>query len=156
MRPENKNMKRFLAQHGINANPKYLPDGSLKGCWRLYDKNTEWSIQLAEKLNNLGFMDFDNKPLGEFSGNGGRFSVFVRGHDELLNGHFPPLNKPLKPKELSINLKDGETVDRLLVDAWLYLRVQERGHTVTRTGAEIAKTRARNIEKYLIEKGVLV
>lgn len=83
-RPENQRMQAFLAENGIDATPKYLPDGSLRGCWRLYNDAVSWSEELAGKLNALGFTDFDGKPLGRFSGNGGSFSVFVRGHNELL------------------------------------------------------------------------
>ena len=84
MRPENKRMKQFLSNNGIKAVPKWLPDGSLKHCWRLYGKGQQWTPSLMEKLTSLGFVDFDYTPLGLFSGNGGMFSVFVRGHEELL------------------------------------------------------------------------
>lgn len=77
-------MKDFLKSNGIDATPKYLPDGSLKRCWRLYNIETKWTQELADRLNALGFTDFDGEPLGPFSGNGGMFSVFVRGHYELL------------------------------------------------------------------------
>ena len=84
-RPENARMADFLAANGIDATPRYLFDGSLRGCWRLYNPATPWSTDLAVKLNDLGFTDYDGKPLGEFSGNGGTFMVFVRGHNELLS-----------------------------------------------------------------------
>jgi hypothetical protein len=80
MRPENKAMQAFLAKNGIDAMPKYISDGSLRGCWRLYNTDTSWNLELAEKLNGLGFLDFDRKPLSKHSGNGGMFSVFVIGH----------------------------------------------------------------------------
>lgn len=83
-RPENTRMQAFLASNGIDAVPKYLPDGSMAGCWRLYNRVQKWSLDLAARLNGLGFTDFDGQPLGEFSGNGGSFQVFVRGHNELL------------------------------------------------------------------------
>lgn len=83
-RPENVRMQNFLAANGIKATVKYLPDGSLRGCWRLSDTDQPWTMELAGKLNALGFTDFDLKPLGQFSGNGGVFSCFVRGHNELL------------------------------------------------------------------------
>ena len=82
-RPENSRMQDFLKANGILATPKYLHDGSLRGCWRL-SSSEPWCIELANKLNALGFVDFDGKPLGQFSGNGGHFCVFVRGHSELL------------------------------------------------------------------------
>lgn len=85
-RPENTRMQAWLAEHGIDATPKYLFDGSLKGCWRLYGKAQKWTLELAAKLNDLGFVDFDGQPLGPYSGNGGHFMTFVRGHNELLNG----------------------------------------------------------------------
>jgi hypothetical protein len=84
MRPENKRMKEFLASNGIFANVKYIATGSLKRTWRLFNTNTQWTEDLAVKLNLLSFINYDNKPLGKYSGNGGRFSVFVRGHDEFL------------------------------------------------------------------------
>jgi len=97
LRAENQRMKKFLAEHGINAVPQYIHTGSLKGCWRLYgleqDGYGHWihqkwfgNYELQDKLKNLGFTDFDRTPLNDFSGNGGVFSVFVRGHDELLEG----------------------------------------------------------------------
>lgn len=71
-------MQEFLASKGIQAIPKYLSAGSLKGCWRLSNPATRWSDELANQLNALGFLNFD--------GNGGVFCVFVRGHNELLEG----------------------------------------------------------------------
>ena len=84
MRPENIRMKGYLGTHGILATPKYFYTGSLKGCWRLYDRNQDWSADLCQQLTALGFVDYADKPLGQFSGNGGKFSVFVRGHNEFL------------------------------------------------------------------------
>ena len=84
MRPENARMKEYLDKNGVKAIPKWLPDGSLKRTWRLYDKNTQWSIDLAAKLNSLGFLDYNGKPLDEHSGNGGMFQVFVRGHNDMV------------------------------------------------------------------------
>ena len=90
MKPENKKMQNFLKANGIDAVPKYIPTGSLKHCWRLYGKNgngwngyQRWTPDLAEKLTALGFTGLYH-PLGEFDGNGGVFSVFVRGHFEFL------------------------------------------------------------------------
>jgi len=84
MRPENKRMQKFLEDHGIKATPKYLATGSTKGCWRLYDYGQKWTEELMNALNELGFVSFDGKPLNKYSGNGGMFQVFVRGHNELL------------------------------------------------------------------------
>ena len=97
MKPENKAMSRFLAQKGIkNVTAKYISTGSLRGCWRLYvrakqpDKLFEtWTEKDADNLNSLGFTDFDGKPLGRFSGNGGMWQVFVRGHNELIEESKP-------------------------------------------------------------------
>jgi hypothetical protein len=84
MRDENARMQQFLRQHGIDARVKYTPVGSMKKTWRLFNANTKWTQELADKLNKLGFVDYNNKPLDEFSGNGGVFSVSVRGHNEFL------------------------------------------------------------------------
>ena len=84
MRIENKRMKDLLQTHGINAIPKRIFNGSLKKTWRLYNPDALWNIELANKLNNLGFANYNNKPLDGLDGNGGRFCVFVRGHEELL------------------------------------------------------------------------
>ena len=75
MNIENQEMKKWLKSRGIDATPKWLPDGSLKYSWRLYNKKTKWTIELANKLNKLGFLGHDFKPLGLFSGNGGMFSI---------------------------------------------------------------------------------
>jgi hypothetical protein len=86
MRPENKRMQEFLKQNGVQAIPKYLATGSLKGCWRLWGKRQPWTDGLRQRLTALGFVDFNGDPLGQYSGNGGLFCVFVRGHNELLEG----------------------------------------------------------------------
>ena len=77
-------MKNFLAENGIIANAKWFSTGSLKRTWRLYNPEQKWTPFLTAQLTQLGFTDFDNKPLGIYSGNGGMFSVFVKGHEELL------------------------------------------------------------------------
>jgi len=84
VRPENARMMEFLAKHGIKCQVKYIWNGSLRGTWRLYNKNEKWTPELMKKLTDLRFKGFDRNPLTEYSGNGGVFSVFVRGHDELL------------------------------------------------------------------------
>lgn len=85
-RDENARMRQWLDRQGVDARVKYIWTGSLKGRWRLFNPNVRWTQELADKLNGLGFRDFDGKPLHGFSGNGGVFSVFVRGHEEMLDG----------------------------------------------------------------------
>ena len=84
MRPENVRMKRFLADNGIQCRVKYIADGSLQGTWRLYDPSRSWTPILADRLDALGFRTHLCQRLGNYNGNGGRFAVFVRGHNELL------------------------------------------------------------------------
>lgn len=86
MRPENKRMQEWLLERGIDAKVKWIVDGSLKRSWRLYGKGQKWTKELADKLNELGFVNLWKEPLDIYSGNGGEFSVFVKGHEELLNG----------------------------------------------------------------------
>lgn len=89
IRPENRRMQAWLAQHGIQATPKFIHEGSLRGTWRLYNLEQKWTPELAAQLNALGFTHNHGEPLGPFSGNGGIFSVFVRGHNELLHDVSP-------------------------------------------------------------------
>jgi len=84
-RPENIKMEEFLKANGIKAQAKYFHKGSMKGCWSIYGKDQKWTYDLLDKMDGLGFLDFDGKPLNWYSGNGGNFSVFVRGHEEFLN-----------------------------------------------------------------------
>lgn len=86
MKPINKSMKKYLRKNGIDAMPKLILTGSLKGCWRLYKKNVTWwnNTSLQNRLKNLGFVGFDNKELNNFSGNGGMFHVFAR-NNEFIN-----------------------------------------------------------------------
>lgn len=99
MRPENKKMKEFLKQNGIDAMPKYLPNGSLKGCWRLYNLKVKWfdNYNLQNKLTSLGFSDFDGDVLDNYDGSGGLFSVFLRGNKDInramLEGLYPIPNE---------------------------------------------------------------
>lgn len=83
LRPENKRMREFLLSHGIDAMPMWIKDGSLKNTWRLYNRGIKWSLELAQKLNSLGFSASRREPFGLFDGNGGVFSVFARGHENL-------------------------------------------------------------------------
>lgn len=77
MRTENKNMQIWLAKNGIKAMPKYISSGSMRGTWRLFGKGKFWgNKELQNKLTALGFVDFDGKPLSDYSGNGGDFSIF--------------------------------------------------------------------------------
>lgn len=78
MRPENQAMKDYLERHGIKARVKYIRKGSLKGCWSLYAPGVKWTEDLAKELAGLGFRDFDGRPLGKYSGNGGVFSIHAR------------------------------------------------------------------------------
>lgn len=83
-------MQTYLAENGIKAVPKLIIKGSMKGCWRLYAKNgkrnpenvmdnyAKWNTGLCARLSELGFKDFDNKPLSQDSGNGGVFHIFAR------------------------------------------------------------------------------
>jgi len=102
MKLENQKMKAFLRANGISAMPMYIKDGSLKHTWRLYgttnkkDENgrpiyQKWwgNKPLINKLTALGFKDFEGKELSDISGNGGVFSVFVRGHYEFLDNDVP-------------------------------------------------------------------
>ena len=88
MTPANALMKQLLKENDIKATPKYISDGSLKGTWRIYDRNTKWyaNEDLWEKLTEMGFVDADHKPLASYSGNGGMFSIFARykGSNENL------------------------------------------------------------------------
>lgn len=83
MRPENVKMKKFLADHGIDARVKFIAEGSLKNCWRLYNPKQQWTTELAEQLNELGFLDYNGMQLSKFSGNGGLFSIFARFKGEI-------------------------------------------------------------------------
>ena len=82
-------MQEFLDANGIVAAVKYIPDGSLRGTWRLSNSDLQWTEELAAKLTALGFLGWDGEQLGKFAGNGGVFSVFVRGHNELLQEPAP-------------------------------------------------------------------
>jgi hypothetical protein len=87
MKNINQKIKNYLKKNGIIATPKFIDKGSLKGCIRLYHKTGAnfdlWTIELINKLTELGFEDFDCKELTKFSGNGGLFSVFVRNRNLL-------------------------------------------------------------------------
>jgi hypothetical protein len=85
MRLENKRMQAFLAQAGIKARAMRIHDGSCKQTWRIYNADAKWSQGLADKMNSLGFRWIDSRPLDRNMGNGGIFSVCVRGHDELAS-----------------------------------------------------------------------
>lgn len=101
MRPENQQMQAFLKANGIDAIPKYFKDGSIKGSWRIYGLAgktpagrpiwVKWwgNKELQDKFNALGFTDLWGNPVDNTTGNGGDFSIFVRGHNELLNEPTP-------------------------------------------------------------------
>jgi hypothetical protein len=108
MRPENNRMKQFLKANGIDAEPKYISTGTLKGSWRLYglvngkyDYKKEWgenhiqwwgNIELQNKINSLGFTDLGGKRVSDCTGNGGKFCIFVRGNIVLFNEETAPVN----------------------------------------------------------------
>jgi hypothetical protein len=79
-RDENIKMAKYLQENGIDATPKYIWQGSMAGTWRLYNLKINWygNKELQDKLTALGFRDFDNTFLDDFSGNGGIFSIFAR------------------------------------------------------------------------------
>lgn len=85
MRTENQKMKTFLKENGIEATPRYLSTGSCKGRWMIYNAKISWyeNHELQNKMNQLGFTDFDKKPLHKFSGNGGRFSICAFAPQEI-------------------------------------------------------------------------
>lgn len=93
MRSENQQMKKYLQENGIEAIPKYIYEGSLRGCWRLYNSNIKWygNKELHQKLTALGFKNYNNEDFDDFDGNGGAFSVFVR--NEALNHFLKETNK---------------------------------------------------------------
>lgn len=78
MKAENKNMRKYLADHGIKCRVKRFESGSMANTWRLFNPDLRWTEEIAEKLESLGFKDFDGKPFCKYSGNGGLFSVFAR------------------------------------------------------------------------------
>ena len=83
MRPENKRMQEFLKNNGIKCHAKWIPDGSLKHTWHLWNTKIQWTSEIWDKLNGLGFHWIDGKPLGEHMGNGGVLSVCVYGHHDI-------------------------------------------------------------------------
>ena len=108
--PENIRMMEFLAKHGIKCAVKYIWNGSLRGTWRLYGKDQKWTPELMRKLTDLRFKGFDGRELTEYSGNGGVFSVFVRGHNELLEDQTgegePDVEKTMMAKTYPVILDD--------------------------------------------------
>ena len=84
-RKENLRMQEYCTSHGLQIRAKYIHDGSMKRIWRLFGPGQTLTPVLAEKLNGLGFTDFDGKPLGIYSGNGSTFQVFVRGFNEMAS-----------------------------------------------------------------------
>jgi hypothetical protein len=102
MLDHNKQMKEFLKEHGIDADPKYISEGSMSGVWRLTgrakrgaksfdDRYQKWTSELQNKMTLLGFTDFDGQPLSWTSGNGGIFCVFVHGPRMFNPGYKPEI-----------------------------------------------------------------
>jgi len=119
LRPENQKMQDFLTANGIDARVKYIAQGSMKGTWRLQNPVMSWTPELQSKLTNLGFVDFNGQPLNEYSGNGGRFSVFVRGHDELLEQpveSFTDLDADLSRLSSKIQANNTELTQGMMVE----------------------------------------
>lgn len=78
MKAYNKAMKQYLSERGIKAKSvKFIEKGSLKGCWIISNYKQKWTQNLIDRFDIAGFKDFDGKKLGEWSGNGGIFSVYV-------------------------------------------------------------------------------
>ena len=46
-----------------------------------------WNALVRQRASDRtsGFVGFDGQPIGEFAGNAGMLSVFVRGHNEMLD-----------------------------------------------------------------------
>lgn len=80
MTEQNKIMKEYLKDNGIDAMPKYIKTGSMAGLWRLYNTKTDWhdNKELWEKLERIGFLNFYGKPFTKYDGNGGEFHLFAR------------------------------------------------------------------------------
>ena len=95
MKEENIKMMKFLKQNGIEAKVKYIFKGSLKNTWRIYNPSIPWTVELAEKLESLGFNGLHGKKFHRYiqdgkevsyEGNGGVLMIFARGHYEFLDG----------------------------------------------------------------------
>ena len=74
-------MQKMLADNGIKCRVKFINKGSMRGTFRLYDPKTTWygNAELQQKIISLGFQpSCPAYPIGDFSGNGGAFSVFLR------------------------------------------------------------------------------
>jgi hypothetical protein len=89
--PHNARVEDFLAANGLpGVKAKWLSDGSLKNTFRLSgyeaanawrpraDRAAEWTPELADKLNALGFRNYNGQPFDRLDGNGGLFHVFSR------------------------------------------------------------------------------
>jgi len=79
MTEQNKRMKEYLIKNGIEAMPKYIKTGSMKGIWRIYNNKIKWygNAELQNKMHSLGFRWIDGQRLGDSSGNGGNFHIFT-------------------------------------------------------------------------------
>lgn len=65
---------------GLKVNVSFIKTGSLKNNYRVYSRDIKWwgNEKLIEQLSLAGYVDFDNKPLSNYSGNGGLFSIFIK------------------------------------------------------------------------------
>ena len=85
LRPENQRLLAFLQPPfpGLDLRVKRIREGSLRGSWRIYVPGVKWSEELGQKFLDLGFLNLWGDPDLKHVGNGGLFSVFLRGHNEL-------------------------------------------------------------------------
>lgn len=125
MRIENKRMMAFLRHYGIRAKARYTPTGSMKGTWNIWDLETKWEPGIRAMFGALGFMDYDGQPLKEWSGNGGRLSLSVRGHNELLTTDPLEMLLPKDPPEPLINVLLEDTRPPAETDETLMAKHEE-------------------------------
>ena len=146
LRPENQKMQEFLKSNGIDAKAKYIPNGSLRGTWRLYNPVMKWTPELQNKLANLGFTDFDGRALNPYSGNGGVFSVFVRGHDELLQNAEP------QPEQGEEQVESFETALKRL--AAKIITAEETTPTPVAPVADVPASKRMAVVNDVLENGI--
>jgi hypothetical protein len=83
----NKKIKQILLSRGIIATPKIIGKGSMKGLIIIYQKSTEFidgsnmslfTQEIADNLNDLGFLNMDGSKIKTTDGEGGRFHIFCK------------------------------------------------------------------------------